>query len=478
MSQRVETREEKHMPQRAEIEEDEFSARVIAAFADLARLSLRTATLRVLSVELLNQFATDLIHQLVILCDARQGGIFLTPLQTGENVVDDGVAQPAFLLLASTQMSAEEAHTALARYPLTSAPLQWSADLPPTLVWRRSPGQPEQTASQQAPQFHVLLLLAWSAQEQDLEARTRAMRLLPFLASAVDAILLHLLAALHERGGLQALFPAELLATIGHEFRGPLTTISGYATTLIHHDQQFATPERLEFLEAISEASAHLGKLVDRFLDLAQFETNTVSFLPTTVDLAALAHEAVLMAKKNRGYPLILTPPLSIPAPGEENVQQSTDVCGDQRWLRTMLDLLLENAITYSPAESIIEVTVEAVDSAHHTALLSACASPDSQQALILPGSFAAHEALVEIQVRDHGMGISPEHLSAIFERFYRVDTRLTREVNGLGLGLTLCKAIVARHRGMLQVESSPGVGSTFHILLPGATTQPSREMI
>jgi signal transduction histidine kinase len=473
------------MSQRAEIAEDEFSARVIAAFADLAQLSLRTATLRFLSAEFLNQFATDLIYRLVVLCDARQGGIFLTPMQTGGNVVDNVATQPAFSLLASTQMSADEAQTALARYPLTSAPLQWSADLPPTLVWRRSPGladipprQSEQIASLQVSRSHVLLLLAWPAQEQHLEARTRAMRLLPFLANAVDTILLHLLAALHERDCSQALFPAELLATIGHEFRGPLTTISGYATTLLHHDQQLATPERLEFLGAISEASAHLGKLVDRFLDLAQFEANTVSFTPTAVDLAALAHEAVLMAKKNRGHPLILTPPLPTLVTGEENAQQSTEVCGDQRWLRTMLDLLLENAIIYSPPESIIEVSVEAVDPAQRSALLSTHARSDSQQALILPGSFAAHEALVEVLVRDHGMGIPPEQLSAIFQRFYRVDTRLTREVNGLGLGLTLCKAIVARHRGMLRVESSPGVGSTFHILLPGAPTQSTREMI
>lgn len=483
MSQRAEMGKEQHIPQRAEMEE-EFSTRVISALADLARLSLHTTTLRVSSVDFLDQLATDLIYRLVALCDARQGGIFLAPSQDGRHPAGSFINQPTCSLIASAQMNADEAYTALARYPLTTAPLQWSADLPPTLVWRRSlgiPGArqalPEQIASPFAPQFHALLLLAWPGQERHLEARSKAMRLLPFLADMVDTILLHLLAALYERDVSPELFPAELLATVGHEFRGPLTTISGYATTLIHHDQRLGAQERLEFLRAISEASAHLGKLVDRFLDLALFETNAVTFLPAPVDLAALAHEAVITAHKTRGHPLILTPPLHTRTPAEET-EPLTEVCADQRWLRTMLDILLENAIAYSPAESVIEVSVEPTDPSHLIAPPGAQPASDTQKALILPGSFGEDDALVEIQVRDHGIGIPPEHLSRIFQRFYRVDTRLTREVNGLGLGLTLCKAIVARHQGMLWVESMPGAGSTFHILLPRATTQTAREMI
>jgi signal transduction histidine kinase len=478
MLQLVETREQKPMPQRAQMEEYEFSERVIAAFADLAQRSLRTTTLRSSSTESLDQLATDLIYRLVALCDARQGAIFLMPHGEGANFGGNFINQPACSLLASAQMSAEEAHTALTMHPLTAASLQWSADLPPTLVWRRALGTPgatslptEQVANPLAPRLNALLLLAWPAQDISIETRSKAMRLLPPLANAVDAILLHLLAALQERDNAQELFPTELLATVGHEFRGPLTTISGYATTLIHHDHQLAIPERLEFLGAIGEASTHLSKLVDRFLDLAQFETSAISFAPALVDLAALAHEAVTMAKKNRGHPLILTPPLLQADPPDEAGKQSTEVCGDQRWLRTVLDLLLENAITYSPPESVIEVSVEPVDPSQLPALLGTHMGTDSQKALILPGSFAACETLVEMQVRDHGMGIPAEHLARIFQRFYRVDTSLTREVNGLGLGLALCKAIVARHRGMLWVESMPGAGSTFHILLPRSTT-------
>ena len=83
---------------------------------------------------------------------------------------------------------------------------------------------------------------------------------------------------------------------------------------------------------------------------------------------------------------------------------------------------------------------------------------------------------MLAIRVRDHGIGIEPVHLALIFRRFYRVDASLTREMNGLGLGLALCKAIVALHQGMLWVESAVGEGSTFSIVLPREFPQKSTK--
>ena len=74
---------------------------------------------------------------------------------------------------------------------------------------------------------------------------------------------------------------------------------------------------------------------------------------------------------------------------------------------------------------------------------------------------------MAEIWIQDHGIGIAEAHLEQIFQRFYRVDTSLTREVNGLGLGLAICKQIVTLHNGLLWAESEVGKGSTFHVLLP-----------
>ena len=77
-------------------------------------------------------------------------------------------------------------------------------------------------------------------------------------------------------------------------------------------------------------------------------------------------------------------------------------------------------------------------------------------------------QQMLEMLVCDNGMGIPVEHLERIFDRFHRVDTRLTREVNGLGLGLTICKHIVEMHGGIIWAENRPnGKGSVFHVRLP-----------
>jgi signal transduction histidine kinase len=74
---------------------------------------------------------------------------------------------------------------------------------------------------------------------------------------------------------------------------------------------------------------------------------------------------------------------------------------------------------------------------------------------------------MLEICVRDSGIGIPQEHIGRIFDHFHRVDTRLTREVNGLGLGLAICKRIVELHDGVIWAESEVSKGSTFHVWLP-----------
>jgi DNA-binding response OmpR family regulator len=104
--------------------------------------------------------------------------------------------------------------------------------------------------------------------------------------------------------------PTELLATVGQEFRGPLTTIQGDATTLLRHGHHLTLEEREEFLHAISEASAHLGKLVDRFLELAQLETHAHAFTPETVNLLAFVQESMLATQQSHSHHRLLVPDL------------------------------------------------------------------------------------------------------------------------------------------------------------------------
>lgn len=91
--------------------------------------------------------------------------------------------------------------------------------------------------------------------------------------------------------------------------------------------------------------------------------------------------------------------------------------------------------------------------------------SPERLSAL--PDASFQRRSFLEIRVSDEGIGIPEEHLQDIFERFYRVETGLTRETSGLGLGLTICKHLVALHQGRIWAERRPAGGSVFHLWLP-----------
>ena len=245
------------------------------------------------------------------------------------------------------------------------------------------------------------------------------------------------------------LFQAELLATVSHELRSPLASIKGYAATMLRHESRISREERHEFLVAIAAASDRLERVIDRLLEISQLETGTMSIERSPVDVVRLAHEAILAAEQQtstqlpRHFTFHLRPKDAAGVP----TQREPLIMADPRRLREVLDHLLENAIHYSPEGGVIDVVVYPV------------------QALLPQGS--ALTRMVEICVCDYGLGIPPEHLERIFDRFHRVDTRLTREVNGLGLGLTICKHIVKLHDGMIWAESCPSGGSAFHVRLP-----------
>ncbi|MBV9615240.1 MAG: sensor histidine kinase [Ktedonobacteraceae bacterium] len=141
----------------------------------------------------------------------------------------------------------------------------------------------------------------------------------------------------------------------------------------------------------------------------------------------------------------------------------------DRRLLREALDHLLENAVLYSPEGGRIDVGLRTKE-ADEVYLLSqklAQTSVAHRRSVVFPSLESEYQPMVEIWIQDHGIGIAAPHLEQIFQRFYRVDTSLTREVNGLGIGLAICKQVVELHGGLLWVESEVGRGSTFHVLLP-----------
>jgi len=270
----------------------------------------------------------------------------------------------------------------------------------------------------------------------------------------------------------------EILANMSHELRGPLTSIKGYAATLLRHEQRLSPEERQAFLQAIHEASDQLVLLLDRFLELSQLEAGTLPLAPAVVGLVSLVREAVQAVQQRiqanhqqdpsgvaeRNLFLLHLEHLGGLSPSEE-----PQIWADRQRVHEVLSHLLENAVLYAPQGSTIDIALHplplsrdwrAERSPIHPPLLDIHGSltlPTERQEL--PG--------FEIRISDHGIGIPNEHLEQIFERFYRTDTRLVREANGLGVGLTICKYLVAMHGGHIWVKSQVGQGSTFHVWFP-----------
>ena len=280
-------------------------------------------------------------------------------------------------------------------------------------------------------------MLGWTA-ENDSECASvveRGHHLLPYVIDAMGAVIvgilqverIHELEAARIRDSLREmeLLKAELLGTVSHELRSPLASIKGYAATLLRHERRISREERHQFLLAINEASDRLGIIIQRLLEVSQLETSGVTIARSPVDMVYLAKEAIAAIEERVSehqpgrflFKLSLehadgTPAASVPL-----------ILADQRRLREVIDDLLENAVKFSPGGGMIKVILHPVMQIRTTLAESAA---DDQPPMRIS------QQMLEMLVCDNGMGIPVEHLERIFDRFHRVDTRLTREVNGL----------------------------------------------
>src|SRR5258708_34598496 len=206
---------------------------------------------------------------------------------------------------------------------------------------------------------------------------------------------------------------------------------------------------------------------------MSQLETGDITIELTAVNLAYLVREAITALEQRFVEPehqerqftftLQLEDEHRVPA-HEEPV-----IWADRHHLREVLDNLLDNAIHYSPEGGVIEVIIRPVFTRGQTSRPRPVASRDGRDERQAMTQLAKQDAqrMVEFCVRDHRISIPPAHLERVLDRFHRVDTRLTREVNGMGLGLAICKRIVELHGGTIWAESESGRGSTFHVWLP-----------
>ncbi len=228
----------------------------------------------------------------------------------------------------------------------------------------------------------------------------------------------------------------DFVANVSHELRTPLTSITGYVETLLDHEESMS-PMAREFLSTILKNATRMNRLTEDLLVMARVEAPNVELHPAPVPASVLVRDAVKamsgLVQENEAF---------------LEIGDLTDcqVFADYDAIMQVLGNLIENAIKYGQVRNgaVTRVILNARE----------VSSP--------------HDA-VEFSVRDFGAGIASEHLSRIFERFYRIDKTRSRESGGTGLGLSIARHMVQSQGGSIRAESELNSGSTFLFTLPKA---------
>jgi len=230
---------------------------------------------------------------------------------------------------------------------------------------------------------------------------------------------------------------SDFVSTVSHEFKSPLTSIRQLAE-MLQTGRVPSEERRQRYYDVLLEQSERLSLLIDNILDFAKMEEGKKEFEFERVDMGHLLEELVSTIQQQvRHEGFTVEAKIDAPLPSLE---------ADGAAITQAITNLIDNAIKYSGGVKKVYVR-----------------------------GFTEHQYLI-IAVQDFGVGIKPEEVDKVFERFYRGGDELTRTVKGSGLGLTLVKQIVQAHHGTVHVESEPGRGSTFSIRLPLGPTEVKRN--
>jgi len=218
----------------------------------------------------------------------------------------------------------------------------------------------------------------------------------------------------------------DFVANVSHEMRTPITVLMGFLETIQSLDLDKA--QQTQYIELMMSQVQRMKSLVEDLLTLANLEANTLPAPMQAVQvptiMALLKNDAQALSQGKHAFNF--------------EVLTSASILGEERELLSAFSNLVSNAVRYTPDVGMVSVKWSL--------------NADGQG---------------EFSVTDTGPGIASEHLSRLTERFYRVDRSRSRDTGGTGLGLAIVKHIANRHHAQLQIESSPGKGSTFRLRFP-----------
>jgi signal transduction histidine kinase len=226
---------------------------------------------------------------------------------------------------------------------------------------------------------------------------------------------------------------AELIATLAHEMRTPLTSVKGYASALLMEETSFAPDTQREFLQIIDEECDLLRDLIHDLLESSIIDAGLMEINPQPIMLARLVENVIGEIKhRARGHRFLVSFPPGMPI-----------LEADPDRVSQVLRNLIDNAVKYSPEGGLV----------------------------VVRGEVGQDEVIVT--VADQGVGIAPEHLNRLFEKYFRVKTGRRHHVAGTGLGLPIARTIVESHGGRIWAESQIGEGTALHFTLPLTRSEP-----
>lgn len=257
---------------------------------------------------------------------------------------------------------------------------------------------------------------------------------LPFLQALAELMVIHVnqIRLLQRTEQTKAVGEAdrlksEVIAALAHDMRTPLASIKGYASALLLDDVEWDKKTRAEYLQIIDEETGELRTMIQDLLESSIIDAGLLRIEKEPTLIPRLVEKLIQeMSRRTAKHRFVIS------FGGEFPILDA-----DPRRIEQVLRNLLDNAVKYSPDGGLI----------------------------VVRGQVAEDEVI--ISVADEGVGIAPEHLNRLFEKFFRVRSPMSRQVRGSGLGLPISRTIVESHGGRIWAESELGKGTTIYFSLP-----------